>query len=47
MIGFIPPEVTKEDIRNEFSKEDLKEILVNLGYNVVPKKQFKSNENDG
>src|SRR5699024_9833387 len=37
MIGFIPPEVTKEDIRNEFSKEDLKEVLVNLGYKLVPK----------
>lgn len=37
MIGFIPPEVTKEDIRNEFSEKDLKEVLVNLGYKIISK----------
>lgn len=37
MIGFIPPEVTKEDIKNEFSEEDLKEVLLNLGYKIISK----------
>lgn len=37
MIGFIPPKITKEDIKKEFSKNDLKQVLINLGYKLVSK----------
>lgn len=37
MKGFIPPEVTKEDIREFLTKDDYKAILELTGYKVVPK----------
>lgn len=37
MKGFIPPEVTKEDIRKFLTKDDYKAILELMGYKVVPK----------
>lgn len=37
MKGFIPPEITKEDIRQFLTKEDKKIILELMGYKVVPK----------
>lgn len=42
MKGFIPPEVTKEDIRQSLTDEDYKTILELMGYKVVPKnKKFQ------
>lgn len=37
MKGFIPPKVTKEDIRKFLTEEDKKTILELMGYKVVPK----------
>lgn len=37
MKGFIPPEITKEDIRKCLTEEDKKIILRLMGYKVVSK----------
>lgn len=47
MKGFIPPEITKEDIRQWLTEEDKKTILKLMGYKVVPKdKKLQKNTDD-
>lgn len=46
MKGFIAPKFTKEDVRQLLTKKDKKQILINLGYTLIPKEQkFVINNN--
>lgn len=46
MKGFIPPEITKEDIRQWLTKEDEKTILELMGYKVTPKDKNQKSIDD-
>ena len=47
MKGFVPPEITKEEVRKGLTKEDRKTILELMGYKVVPKdRKEQKHEND-
>lgn len=46
MKGFIPPEITKEDIREFLTKEDYKTILELMGYKVIPKDKDDNKEDE-
>lgn len=47
MKGFVPPEITKEDVMKFLTEEDKKIILEFMGYKVVPKdKKLQKNIDD-